>query len=82
MKRAYLGNLPFTTTEQQLREWLAPYRIKDVQIIHDRNTGRSRGFAFVEFETSAEFEMALHSHNDGTIDGRKIVVNDATEKRR
>jgi len=80
MRRMYVGNLPFTSTEDDLRRFFSPYRLVDVQIIMDRNTGRSRGFAFVEFETSAEFERALHTHAGREIDGRRIVVNDATER--
>lgn len=81
MKRAYVGNLPFSTTEAELREWLTPYEITDVQMIHDHHTGRPRGFAFVEFATAEDFENALRSHNEQYLDERRIIVNDATEKR-
>jgi cold-inducible RNA-binding protein len=81
MKRAYVGNIPFATTAEDLRAWFAPLKIADVQVIKDRHTGRSRGFAFVEFETADDFEQALRSHNGKEIDGWRVVVNDATEKR-
>jgi len=81
MKRAYVGNVPFTTTEDELREWFKPYEITEIQIVHDRNTGRPRGFAFVEFASENQFELALRSHNERELDGRRIVVNDAVDKR-
>lgn len=79
--RAYIGNIPFATTEDEIREWLAPYKIGEVRVIRDRETGRSRGFAFAEFASDLEFEAALHSHNGKEIKGWRVIVNDATEKR-
>ena len=81
MKRAYVGNIPFQLTEEDLREWFKPYAVTDVQIVKHSVTRKSRGFAFVEFATAEEFEKSLSTHHDRSIDGRKIVVNDATEKR-
>jgi cold-inducible RNA-binding protein len=82
MKRAYVGNIPFTTTAEELRAWLAPLKIDEINIIFDHNTKRPRGFAFVEFSTVDDFEKALWQFNGQQLGGRTIVVNDATEKRR
>ncbi len=82
MKRAYVGNIPFATTAEELREWLKPYEVLDVQIIKDHDTGRSKGFAFVEFATPEDFEGALKTHNESYLDERRIVINDAQPKRR
>lgn len=81
MRRAYVGNIPFATTADELRVWFQPYGIASVEIIKDKHTGRSRGFAFVDFTTAEDFEAALKSHNGREIDGWRVVVNDATEKR-
>jgi RNA recognition motif-containing protein len=79
MKRAYVGNIPFATTTDQIREWFAPLSIDDVQIIITH--GKPRGFAFVEFATADDFDRALWK--DGQeLGGRRIVVNDAADKRR
>lgn len=82
MKRAYVGNIPFKTTDDDLKKFFEPYRLVEITIMYHRDTGKSRGFAFVEFETEKDFEAALWSHDGRDIDGRKIVVNDAIEKRR
>ena len=82
MKRAYVGNIPFATTADELREWFKPYKIEDVQVIHDRDTGRPKGFAFVEFATPEDFECALKTHNDTYLGERRIIVNDAINKRK
>lgn len=82
MKRAYVGNIPFATTVEELRAWFAPLKIDEINIIFDHHTKRPRGFAFVEFSTAEDFETALWKHNGQQLGGRTIVVNDATEKRR
>ena len=76
-KKLYVGNLPFTATEDQVRSVFAAYQPTSVNIISDRETGRSRGFAFVEVEDS---DGAIASVNGADMDGRKLVVNEARER--
>jgi RNA recognition motif-containing protein len=79
MKRAYVGNIPFETTEDDLRTWFAPYVLEAAEVV--RRDGKSRGFAFVEFESAAVLDAAIHDFNGLKLGGRVILVNDATEKR-
>lgn len=81
-KKLYVGNLPYQTTEAELRELFEQAgEIVSVAIITDRDTGRSRGFGFVEFETEAEAEEAISKFNDKEFDGRNLRVSEARERR-
>ncbi|HEY8503239.1 MAG TPA: RNA-binding protein [Gemmataceae bacterium] len=72
----YVGNLPFTTTEQELRDAFAEFgTVTKVQIISDRETGRSRGFGFVEMSDGGE--EAVNRLNGAMFQGRKLTVNEA-----
>ncbi len=74
--KLYVGNLPFSTTEEELRSMFAQAgNVVSVALIKDRDTGRSRGFAFVEFSTQAEAEKAVGLFNDTPLDNRSLKVN-------
>ena len=75
-KNLYVGNLPFTTTDESLREAFAPYgNVVKAQVIMDRETGRSRGFGFVEMADGAE--EAVAAMNGAQFEGRTLTVNEA-----
>lgn len=77
MKTLYVGNLPWTTTSEELSEAFSPFvEVKSCRIITDRDTGRSRGFGFVEVD-AADVERAIDSVNGTMLGGRQIVVNEA-----
>ncbi len=79
-KKLFIGNLPFTTTEQELEEVFAPYGdMEDIKVIIDRETGRSRGFAFVTY-TTIESALAAIAADGQNVAGRCIRVNIATER--
>ena len=74
----FVGNLSFRTTKEQLTELLAPAgQIVDVILPTDRETGRPRGFAFVEFSTEAEAKDAIQRFNGFEMDGRPLRINEA-----
>ncbi len=80
MTNLYVGNLPWSTTETQLKDLFSQHgEVTSVNIIQDRDTGRSRGFGFVEMEGGAE--EAVQSLNGHDFDGRNIKVNVAKPKR-
>ena len=79
--KLYVGNLPFSTTEEELRTMFAQAgKVVSVSLIKDRDTGRSRGFAFVEFATQAEAEKAVSLFNNTPLDNRTLKVNLARPK--
>ena len=74
----FVGNLPFTTTESDLRDLFADYGvIESAAIINDRDSGRSRGFGFVELSADARATDAIRDLDGTSIDGRNIKVNEA-----
>ncbi|RYO16544.1 hypothetical protein AA0113_g11582 [Alternaria arborescens] len=76
--KIYVGNLGWSTTDDSLRYAFAEYgNVVDAIVMRDRDTGRSRGFGFVTFESSTEVETAVLSMNDQELDGRRIRVNRA-----
>ncbi len=81
-KRLYVGNLPFSVTEDKLKEMFEAggWEIASVRLITDRNTGRSRGFGFVEFVNDDDARAAIEANNGKEIDGRALVVNEARER--
>lgn len=80
-RRLYVGNLPYNTTDQQLRELFGAHgRIEDVHLVMDRETGRPRGFAFVTMSTDAEATAAVNALHDRNYGGRPMVVNEARER--
>lgn len=77
-KKLYVGNLPFSTTEAALNEMFAQSGTVDsVRVITDRDTGRSKGFGFVEMSTDEDARNAISSFDGTQLEGRQIVVNEA-----
>jgi cold-inducible RNA-binding protein len=80
-KRIYVGNLPFTTTEADLESMFAQHgAVASVRVITDRETGRSRGFAFVEMGDPTAADEAIRSLNGRDMGGRPLRVNEARER--
>ena len=81
MKNIFVGNLSFNTSEEQLRQLFTTYgQVDRVSILTDRDSGRSRGFGFVEMTNEAEAEKAIDALNGATLDGRRLNVNEARPK--
>lgn len=81
MKNLYVGNLPHSATETDLRNAFGIYGpVDNINIITDRDTGRARGFAFVEMADSAAAEKAIAALNGSDLGGRTIQVNEARPK--
>ena len=77
-KRIYVGNLPFNATEETVRELFSHYGTVDsVNLITDRETGRPRGFGFVEMATPESAQEALGKLNSTEFEGRRLIVNEA-----
>jgi cold-inducible RNA-binding protein len=79
VKKLYVGNLPFSSTEDQLHEWFSQIGVtpSGVNLIRDRFTGQSRGFAFVEVSNDEDADRAINSLNGQNFGGRNLVVNEA-----
>lgn len=74
--KVYVGNLSYATTEDDLRTLFAQAgTVKTVTLIKDRDTGRSKGFAFVEFETQVEAQKAISMFNGQQLGDRELTVN-------
>ena len=81
MKNIYVGNLDFGATEESIRALFEPYgAIERVSLATDRDTGRSRGFAFVEMTDPAEADRAIEALNGTHLGGRALNVNEARPK--
>ncbi|MGE0105043.1 MAG: RNA recognition motif domain-containing protein [Blastocatellales bacterium] len=79
--RLYVGNLPFSMTEDDLQDLFSQSgAVISANIITDRDTGRSRGFAFVEMETSEAAHAAIEALNGIDVNGRALTVNEAKPK--
>lgn len=77
-KKLYVGNLPYSMTDDQLRETFAPAgEVASAQVIVDKMTGRSRGFGFVEMANDEDAAKAIEMLNGKDIGGRPLVVNEA-----
>lgn len=78
----YVGNLPYDTTDEDLRAAFAPYgSITSARVVMDKETGRSRGFGFVEMSSSSEAHAAIDGLNQSELRGRQLRVNEARPKR-
>jgi len=83
VKKLYVGNLPFSATEEELRELFEQHGpTVSVRVITDRETGRSRGFGFVEFEQESSAEKALQALDGHEMGGRPLRVNEAQDRGR
>src|SRR5262245_42899559 len=77
-KKLYVGNIPYTTTDTQLQELFGQAgEVASVTLINDRDTGRPKGFGFVEMSTEEAAKAAIEKFNGYSLDGRAIVVNEA-----
>ena len=77
-KKLYVGNLTYAVTHTQLEEWFSQYgTVQSAQVISDRDTGRSKGFGFVEMDTDAQAQAAIDGLNEQEHDGRRLTVNEA-----
>jgi RNA recognition motif-containing protein len=77
-KKLYVGNLTYNVTNADLEALFAPFgSVQSCQIIQDRETGRSKGFGFVEMSSDAEAKAAIAALNDREHDGRRLTVNEA-----
>ena len=80
--RIFVGNLAFATTEDVLRETFAEFgEVVEAKVVMDRDTGRSRGFAFVEMSTDDAAKKAVEAMDGQVIDGRSVRVNIAEPRR-
>ena len=81
-KRLYVGNLSYETTEDSIRKAFSKdgRTVAEVHIVTDRETGRPRGFCFVEMTTDADAKAAIATMEGSTLDGRNITVNEARER--
>jgi RNA recognition motif-containing protein len=80
-RKLYVGNLPFTTDETQLQDLFAQAGTVDtVSVVRDRETGRARGFAFVEMGSDEEAQKAINQLNSYELGGRALTVNEAKPK--
>ncbi|HEY8459842.1 MAG TPA: RNA-binding protein [Blastocatellia bacterium] len=76
--KLYVGNLAFQTTDEDLLELFSQAgAVESAQVVMDRDTGRSRGFGFVEMASKAEGEAAISQFNGAEINGRSLTVNEA-----
>jgi RNA recognition motif-containing protein len=81
VKKLYVGNLTFSATESDLREMFAPFgAVESVSLVTDRDTGRSRGFGFVEMTNDTEAAAAIAALNGKDSGGRPLTVNEARPK--
>jgi cold-inducible RNA-binding protein len=81
VKNIFVGNLDFNATEESVRSLFERYgAVNSARIMTDRDTGRSRGFAFVEMENESEADQAISALNGYNMDGRALNVNEARPK--
>ena len=81
MTSIYVGNLSYDATEEDIRQAFAQYgEVANVNVIMDRETGRPRGFAFVEMPNESEAKEAIENLNETEIAGRAVIVNEARPK--
>ena len=77
-KRIYVGNLPFSATERDVHEMFEEYgSVTSVNLVTDRETGRPRGFGFVEMEVDADADAAINALDQTEMGGRSLNVNEA-----
>lgn len=80
-KRLFVGSLPWSVTNEELRQLFETYgTVSDAVVLTERQTGRSKGFGFVEFANDTEALAAIEKLNGTDLHGRKLVVNEAAPK--
>ena len=80
-KKIYIGNLPFSSTEDELRTVFERHgRVESVNVITDRDSGRPRGFAFVEMDEASAADDAIRALDGSELGGRSIRVNEAQNR--
>jgi RNA recognition motif-containing protein len=80
-KKLYVGNLTFGVTDSELQELFAAFgTVQSAQVITDRDTGRSKGFGFVEMGSDQEAQAAIQAMNGKDVNGRNLTVNEARPK--
>ncbi len=80
-RKLYVGNLTYGVSDHDLQKLFAPYgRVQSAQVIVDRDTGRSKGFGFVEMGSDQEAQAAIAALNGKAADGRPLTVNEAQSK--
>src|SRR5215469_10282995 len=80
-KKLYVGNLSYDVTDSALEQMFAPHgTVQSAQVIMDRDTGRSKGFGFVEMGSDQEAQAAIAALNGKEVDGRSLTVNEARPK--
>ena len=78
----YCGNLAYSTTDSELRSTFETYgQVASANVIMDRETGRSRGFGFVEMPNDAEARAAIEALNNTSLGGRNVIINEARPRR-
>src|SRR5579864_8421747 len=81
MKNIFVGNLDFAATEASIRSLFEPFgNVERVSLVTDRDTGRSRGFAFVEMTDAAQADQAIAALNGTNLEGRALNINEARPK--
>jgi RNA recognition motif-containing protein len=76
--KLYVGNLPYSANQQTLQDTFSKCgKVESINVISDRDTGQSKGFAFVEMSSNAEAQKAIEEFNGSSLDGREIKVNEA-----
>jgi len=81
MKNLYVGNLPHSTTEAELRNLFEAHgAVEKITLVTDRDTGRSRGFGFVEMTNASEADKAIATLNGSDLGGRTLTINEAKPK--
>lgn len=78
MKKLYVGNLAYSTTNDQLKDLFSEAgSVSEATVVIDKMSGRSRGFGFIQMDNDDEAEKAIDMFNGKDVDGRKLVVNEA-----
>lgn len=81
MKKIFVGNFSFSTTENDLRAWFEPHgAVESATVVTDRSTGQPRGFGFVEMTNDGEAAAAINALNGMDVGGRSLTVNEARPK--
>src|SRR5919202_1226516 len=81
-RRLYVGNLPYDATEKQIQKAFESEarKVVSIKIVSDKETGRSRGFAFVDLETPEQAKAAIEELNGKDFNGRALIVNEAEDR--